>query len=1783
MACAWVRGARVAFPSVFHALRLLTVFIYAGYLAHSMLCWNCVIGELQVDCFNLSFNRKRLLYEGSLPGLSTCSKYCLKKWSDSKCLQHEVGEGSLYCTDVVSLNDNPSKCLANSIVQDVVNERSLKKTSISIFTNGITFSTDTDITFFVVTNVIGPMNFSWDFGDKTNDRTMSRCATKRYSVPNRFAVQVNASNQICSFSSNVHTVFVQQRIIPNRLAANSSVLVNSKVTFNCRINAGTNIIYLWNFGDGMVRLGESSETYTYMREGEFMVNVSLVNNISSAVLTKQIFVVKEPCQPPPVKYMGPQKIQIRRHEDLNLGVTFEGPIQCNISQGLSYYWTLVKVDGYSINLPDHINCGRPRITIPRFFLDYGKHTAISRVQIVGNLVYSNYTVPLEVLPSDPVSIIAGGTHQFLDKSTAMSYTLNGSLSYDPDYPGAHLRFIWNCAPVSIQTLSCFNSSMQNPLQIHNSITTFPFALLDSKFDQYHFTLIVINGNRSSAPAHSFLSIKMHTKLRQIQLICSECRNASANWNERFSVTAFCTYCSEYDPISYVWKLYWINATESKSVEVPFCKVLVRKAPSNLMGGALDNIATQRHRENVISGEQFERTYSLQRSDKNAHTTLNALENEPDTIIPTAIPDLEYINFDKELPSYHLNIMGLPFPLSSMIEDGSSDAKPNGVTKNTLPLTAEFESHIRSIHEGKVGSRRLIEGTLETSETPMHSEGEDLLVDLTNSAVSSSVTVMIDWPRLQISDSTFQNYTLGISSQIITFHPFVLKPSNMYMLDVSLASHGNTIGKSQIYFKVNEIPKSVACQVQPREGFEMYTVFSVFCSSGKEDLQYEFSYQTSASDRKRLYKGWDIQYYFNLPAGEPSDAYRVTIFSQITNSFGSKSQRCPVNVTVLPSFIRNTSVTDLPELELFNESRRNLSTLLLMRNSIAIRNYINLLTKVLNRLYTEENKAAFGLQTKMRNFLISIVCSLTVHDQDIGDVVSLLLDLMKMSKQVTVDSALLITTNAKILLNEYFKPNQILKQMNFTENAVLMITQALDISFQYSETQSVALDGLESIRDLILKYVRLSDQLEINISTNLMELHTKVYKNFTKNTLEVGSIRLNLPQLLDQHRRKKRIPNMTCLVSQLVYFKRQPFVATSSQNYYLNRSLISLSWNKVNYHHFNITPKKNEGVLHLTIRFSTPNVRAFPVLILIRHMKKPTTTHFHGKQIYYWEGNSTQISLTTDSVRDKGSLFLALMDADYNREPKNKYLSRTVNYSIDVHWSTCLYWLGKQWISEDCTPQIQFNCSCLKFSVFTSLRHQVINNTCTENVSQFISADKNLVPCTIVFLSACVYILLGAICKLKDAHEEKKNGFVLLQDNSSNDQQLYAIIVETGFRSRPKSTAKVHIILHGEDGVSETRELYCHDKPLFERNSRSSFIMSIPDAIGPIWKIQIWHDNNGDSPSVYISHIVIKDLMNGNSYFFLAECWLAVDEADGKVERELTSMGHGLGFRKHFYCKFTDYLEDFHFWGSIISRPSYSCFMYTQRLTICFVLLFGYMCFNSIIIQQLEEQYTVELGFLDISVISLKSGIKVTLAMYPLTVLLSLLFRFSKKQWSKDTGEGLMKVGKECQIISTEGHQHYISNIPNECSLNWQYLQYWVSHTWKMKYERDIIPEIQSRNCSKIKNGSPTSSNQCLSGFEDCTSKGFSPALKEMCSEYTSGHNRMFKHSIFNACNVLPPWCTYLAWLFCTVINIISAMVTVFLGFRFGPTKCVLWLHAVFCSFIYCNFIFQPVVTDTFTN
>ncbi|XP_038616015.1 polycystic kidney disease protein 1-like 1 [Tachyglossus aculeatus] len=1836
--------------------------------------------------------------------------------------------------------------------------------SVSVFTNGTVFATDTDITFFALTTETNPLEFLWYFGDRSPpERTTSRTITKRYSVPNSYQVLVNASDKISFITSDPHVVCIQRKIVPNRLVSRASVLINSSLNFECRINFGTNVTHLWNFGDGSVRPGKSTESHIYTREGEYTVEVLVVNKVSSASLSKQIFVVREPCQPPLLQNMGPGRIQIRRHETVTLQVTFAAAIMCNISQGLHYHWSLMKSNGFLMLLPPTIDNHKQTILLPRYFLDYGNYSAIAKVQIGGSVVYSNYTVQMEVLPSDLVSTISEGTHLFVSKTTSFIITLNGSESYDPDNPGARLQYYWKCAPASRQQQLCFNSSGEPPFNSSAPVISFPATLLDNTYDQFLVMLTVSSGHRISSEAQLFLSISSGPTLRSVHISWVSSKGNSGNWNEELSFKVTCEDCGQILDISYNWNLYLINATEPNDIEeeklklksIPFCSTVdflgtsvflsqfltvpqetpaVRAPKTDAASPGIQMIEptpTSMPFSQRTSGKPFsEPAFLVEKSPGSVATSASTdsssslatgvhlilaadvpIENSSFSdagdlmqfVLPYSDPGLieeEFLGLRasqserssesvsakypliSKLHHLSLNINAyrmyrprlIPGDLDTLVLKGSQVFKiylkklesessapklnfdiyyenikeavepPQG-RQPAVDSSQVLSEHGHSFHppeaevEGgwghkmKMLDRKIsrytnsISGPVineETNSFPDEEEGYNL-IDSYYSTDSAGSSLMVDWSKSPIDTDVFQSITSsGITSQRVTIKPFVLRGGEMYMIQASVASNHHLLGKAQLYFTVNEIPQGMTCEVQPSRGYEADTIFSVFCTSGKADFHYEFSYSIGNSSRIPLYRGRDIQYYFTLPAGEPLDDYRVTIFTEVTNGHGSKSQPCAVDVTVLPRFVRSTSSSSYsPKEDLYSSGLKNLSTLLLMGSYTEIRNYVTVLTRVLNRLYAEDRSIDPDQPSQIRSALISSVCNLPFQDQEeLMDSVLMLTDLISTATQVTFSSAAQVIKYIKQFTNHNTFSGMFVLDKELTTKLVFLASGVLKISEQEESTHAEYLmsEGSKVITDVTLRYISMSEENQISISTGQVELQTTLHSTFESTKLTAGSTKFLLPNALARQVVPRSGLFKQCFISQLIYFRKNPYFwrrapvqitgdaadlslynCTSRRKIDVrrlvnpvtveferkdtegesisetpgklgnneNRTIFSLSRDKTNFHQFSWLPKSSQESLQIIVEFSKPTSRTFPVLLLVRFSEKPTPLIFNVKQTHFWDHQVVQIFVPAVALKGPGSGYLSLLDADYNRKPQNKYLASVANYTVSVHGIQCLLWdIEREWKSGGCHPQQgtilgNINCSCNHLTTFTVVSRKLNTSLETAGVSQYRSTGKNIFPCMFLSSFGILYVVLAIVSKFTDVHEEKKKGYIFLQDNMPTDRQQYAIFVDTGFRSRAQLSAKVHIVLYGEDGLSETRELSCPEKLLFESNSRHTFILSIPESLGPLWKIHLWHNNSGPSPSWYVSRVIVKDLMTGARWVFPAECWLAADKGDGRVEREFTCLRRGLDFRKLLYSKFTEYLEEFHIWFSVYSHPSYSSFTQTQRLTVCFVLALGYVCFDALLTHLEPEELSPELGLIEISADTMMKGTLSTLIILPVALLLSFLFRFSERRIS-DHGFG------GDQHKSLRGFQMHTSEGRN-------------SHQWCQdlckKDEGGVLnsltPGIPSGSFSgRAERESGLTSERIPSGFE---------ASHQPTQKWSHGHHPLyssesrstFRPPVPRRQMELPPWWRYVAWAICGLVSLTCLVITGLLGFGFGPSKCIIWLHLVFFSIVTCILVIQP--------
>lgn len=80
-----------------------------------------------------------------------------------------------------------------------------------------------------------------------------------------------------SVASKVLPLEVQRAVKLNRLVHQASVLQKQTVTVSCRVNVGTNLTFLWSFGDGSSSLGQSTEQYVYHRCVYLIIMVTELN------------------------------------------------------------------------------------------------------------------------------------------------------------------------------------------------------------------------------------------------------------------------------------------------------------------------------------------------------------------------------------------------------------------------------------------------------------------------------------------------------------------------------------------------------------------------------------------------------------------------------------------------------------------------------------------------------------------------------------------------------------------------------------------------------------------------------------------------------------------------------------------------------------------------------------------------------------------------------------------------------------------------------------------------------------------------------------------------------------------------------------------------------------------------------------------------------------------------------------------------------------------------------------------------------------------------------------------------------------------------------------------------------------------------------------------------------------------------------------------------------------------------------------------------------------------
>ncbi|CAF4484729.1 unnamed protein product, partial [Rotaria sp. Silwood2] len=112
---------------------------------------------------------------------------------------------------------------------------------------------------------------------------------------------------------------------------------------------------------------------------------------------------------------------------------------------------------------------------------------------------------------------------------------------------------------------------------------------------------------------------------------------------------------------------------------------------------------------------------------------------------------------------------------------------------------------------------------------------------------------------------------------------------------------------------------------------------------------------------------------------------------------------------------------------------------------------------------------------------------------------------------------------------------------------------------------------------------------------------------------------------------------------------------------------------------------------------------------------------------------------------------------------------------------------------------------------------------------------------------------------------------------------YTVTVYTGDKRNAGTDARVYIVMHGKNS-SSSKIFLSNGK--FEKKSVDKFIIDAPNDLSPLTALDIGHDNSGAGSGWYLDKVVVECPRTGIKQTFPCNNWLADDEADKRIERQL---------------------------------------------------------------------------------------------------------------------------------------------------------------------------------------------------------------------------------------------------------------------------------------------------------
>ncbi|XP_077991610.1 polycystin-1-like protein 2 [Glandiceps talaboti] len=582
----------------------------------------------------------------------------------------------------------------------------------------------------------------------------------------------------------------------------------------------------------------------------------------------------------------------------------------------------------------------------------------------------------------------------------------------------------------------------------------------------------------------------------------------------------------------------------------------------------------------------------------------------------------------------------------------------------------------------------------------------------------------------------------------------------------------------------------------------------------------------------------------------------------------------------------------------------------------------------------------------------------------------------------------------------------------------------------------------------------------------------------------------------------------------------------------------------------------------------------------------------------------------------------------------------VNFTVEMSTFTCRYMdeENDEWTSKGCkvlpvSDMTAVHCRCTHLSTFGSGFKMIPPNPIDFSTvfAKFKDLDENASVFSTVITMFGLYLVVVIWARHADKKDENE-GLMPLVDNNEYDEYLYKVMVHTDVRREAQTKSNVFINVIGDKHRAENRQLKYADMKSFRRGGVVKFVMAVPESLGTIQGIKIWHDNSGKdkSASWCLAKILIEDIQSNKNYFFTCNRWLAVDKDDNKIERFLkASPNEKIGSAKGaFVSKANQDLLDGHIWFSVVGRPASSHFTRVQRASCCLSLIFTSMIANAMWYkteETNEDDFVIRIGPISISWHQMYVGIMSSMVVFPVNLIIVQLFRKSrptnvkfdfkrkkkkkKKKVKKNKVKRKLIQNKKSDGIDTLSHMSTIiagtepewdpvggalhTNKLAEDNANYLRLAGTIktisSKENQFNFDKALGPSMWSKDDLSLKkkgNGMtirepPTlaiNGNHMEPPSGQDTSAADLRALLESpdsavsdTSDKKEEKEKKPKEEFW-----LPHWCLYIAWVLVFLSSVGSAFFTILYSLEWGHEKATEWLISLLVSFLQDVILMQPI-------